>query len=201
MAAYRYLVFPKHQQPTADEAAQLHGFAPLFKNHIAIGSERKSGALAILFEQEAFEQAMTSSDGFEMLIRKWQVHGCELVEKLKFVKDPAALKPTHSQLQQRHLSQEKILVAKQNLAQQAIAKSLLHVQHTIEHYSLLQRIGKAVPYALIAFGTIGIIAAGFYVSHRMQNSGREQRKETIERVSTGAMDEPLEAQSKAEVPQ
>ena len=189
MSAYRYLVFPKHQQPTADEAAEFESYALLLKRRFAIGRERKSEALTFAFEIEVFDQAMAADEGFEMLIRKWQVHGCELVDKLKFVKDPAALRPTHAHVQQRHMSQEKIVFAKKYLAQEAIARSLLGVQHTLERQEWLQRVGKAVPYALIAFGTIGLIAAGFYVSTRIQNSNRESRKDTIERVSTDAMSE------------
>ncbi len=198
MGAYRYLLFPRHQQPTAEEAAELQSYAPLLKNRFAIGFQRKTEALAILFDQEIFEQAM-ADEGFEMLIRKWQVHGCELVEKLKFVKDPAALKPTHTHVQQRHMSQDKIVFAKQYLAQEAIARSLLSVQRTVERFTWLQRVGKAVPYALILLGTIVVIAAGFYVSNRIENADRERRKETIERVSTKAMEESLDTGNKREV--
>jgi hypothetical protein len=193
MGAYRYLVFPRHQQPTAEEAGELQSYAPLLKHRFAIGRERKTGTLVFAFDQALFDQALTGDEGFEMLIRKWQVHGCELADKLKFVKDPAALHPTHVQPQQRPLSQEKVLFAKQYLAQEAVARSLLSVQQTIQRYTFLQGIGKAMPYALIACGTLGVILAGYYVSNRMQNAERERRKETIERVSEDAMEEGLEA--------
>jgi len=196
MSAYRYLVFPRHQQPTAEEVAEFERYAPLLKRRFAIGRERKTEALVFAFEIEIFDQAMAADEGFEMLIRKWQVHGCELVDKLKFVKDPAALRPTNTHVQQRRMSQEKIVVAKQYLAQEAIARSLLGVQHTLERQAWLQRVGKAVPYALIALGTMGVIASGFYVSNRIQNSNRERRQETIERVSTDAMSETVEISTK-----
>ncbi len=194
MSAYRYLVFPRHQQPTAIEADELLSYAPLLKHRLAIGRERKTGTLVFAFEQEIFDQALAGDEGFEMLIRKWQIHGCELVDKLKFVKDPASLRPTHAHPQQRPMSQEKIVFAKQYLAQEAIARSLLSVQQTIQRYSFLQRIGKAVPYVVIACGTLGVILAGYYVSHRMENAGREKRKETIERVTVDAMEEGLKAE-------
>jgi hypothetical protein len=197
MSAYRYLVFPKHQQPTADEAAEFESYAPRLKRRFAIGRERKSEALTFAFEIEVFDQAMAADEGFEMLIRKWQVHGCELADKLKFVKDPAALRPTHAHVQQRHMPQEKIVFAKKYLAQEAIARSLLGVQHTLERQAWLQRAGKAVPYALIAFGTIGMIAVGFYVTGRIQNSNRERRMDTIERISTDPIEQELSAEPSA----
>ncbi len=192
MSAYRYLVFPKHQQPTAEEAAEFESYAPLLKRRFAIGRERKSESLCFAFEIEVFDQAMAADEGFEILVRKWQVHGCKLVDKLKFVKDPSALQPKHVHVQQRHMSQEKIVFAKKYLAQEAIARSLLGVQHTLERQAWLRRVGGAVPYALIALGTISVIAAGFYVTGRIQNSDRERRLNTIERVATDAMNENVE---------
>jgi hypothetical protein len=192
MSAYRYLVFPKHQQPTTDEAGELQSYASLLKHHFAVGRERKSESLVIAFEQEIFDQALSSNEGFELLIRKWQVHGCELVDKLKFVKDHDALRPV--QVRGRHVSQDKLLVAKKQLAQEAIARSLLSVHRTLEHYTWLQQFGKAVPYMMIAAGTLGIILAGFYISGRMQEGNRERRQDTVERVSGDAMDESLDAE-------
>jgi hypothetical protein len=192
MGAYRYLLFPKHQQPTAEEAAELHSYIPLLKGKWAIGHERKTEALAILFDQEIFEQAMTN-EGFEMLIRKWQVHGCELTEKLKFVKDASALKPTHPHVGERHMSQERILRGKKYLAEDAIAKSLLNVQRTIERMTWLERVGRAVPVAMIAVGTIFLIATGWYVHHRLSSADRERRTETIERMASQTSEETTAA--------
>jgi hypothetical protein len=188
MGAYRYLLFPKHQQPTAEEAAELQSYAPLLKGRWAVGHERKSEALALLFDDEVFQQAM-ADEGFEMLIRRWQTHGCELVDKLKFVKDASALKPTHAHVHERHLSQDKIMLAKKYLADEAIAKSLLSVQRTLERMTWLERVGKAVPYALMVLGMIGVIAVGAYIFDRVQNADRERRTETIERLATDAVTE------------
>jgi hypothetical protein len=191
MSAYRYLVFPKHQQPTTDEADELQSYTSLLKHRFAVGRERKSESLVIAFEQELFDQTISSNEGFELLIRKWQVHGCELVDKLKFVKDHDALRPV--QVRGRPVSQDKLLTAKKQLAQEAIARSLLSVHRTLEHYTWLQRMGRAVPYALIAFGTVGVIIAGFYISGRIQSGERERRQDTVERVSDDGMNESLEA--------
>jgi hypothetical protein len=199
MGAYRYLLFPKHQQPTVDEAAELHNYIPLLKGRWAIGHERKTEALAILFDQEIFEQAM-ADEGFEMLVRKWQVHGCELTEKLKFVKDPAALKPTQPRITQRHMSTEKILRGKKYLAEDAIAKSLLSVQRTLERMSWLERIGRAVPYAMIALGTVGLLITGWYIHHRLSNADRERRTVTIERLADNPVAEPPISKLAAEIP-
>lgn len=189
MSAYRYLVFPKHQQPTTDEADELQSYASLLKHHFAVGRERKSEALVIAFEQDIFDQAIASNERFELLIRKWQIHGCELVDKLKFVKDHDALRPL--QVRGRHVSQDTLLTAKNQLAQEAIARSLLSVHRTLGHYTWLQRVGRAVPYALIAFGTLVMILAGFYISGRIQSGDRERRQDTVERVSGDAMEENL----------
>jgi hypothetical protein len=192
MSAYPYLVFPKHLQPTTDEVDELQTYATLLKHHFAVGKERKSDSLVIAFEQEIFDQAISSDEGFELLIRKWQVHGCELVDKLKFVKDHDALRPV--QVRGRHVSQDKLLTAKKQLAQEAIARSLISVQRTLEHYTWLQRVGRAVPYALIAFGTLAVIVAGFYISGRIQEGNRERRQDTVERVSSDAMSESLNSE-------
>lgn len=189
MGAYRYLLFPKHQQPTADEAAELHSYIPLLKGKWAIGHERKTEALAILFDQEIFEQAM-ANEGFEMLIRRWQAHGCQLTEKLKFVKDASALKPTHPHVGERHMSQERILRGKKYLAEDAIAKSLLNVERTLERMNWLERVGRAVPVAMIAIGTIFLLATGWYVHHRLSTTDRERRTDTIERMASQTADEP-----------
>jgi hypothetical protein len=190
MSAYRYLVFPKHQQPTTDEADELQSYTTLLKHRFAVGRERKSESLVIAFEQELFDQAISSNEGFELLIRKWQVHGGVLVDKLKFVKDHDALRPTVSR-NPRALSPDKLVGIKKELAQEAIARSLLSVQRTLEHYTWLQRVGRAVPYALIAFGTLAVIVAGFYISGRIQSGDRERRHDTVERVSGDAMGEKL----------
>jgi hypothetical protein len=192
MSAYRYLVFPKHQQPTTDETDELQSYTSLLKHRFAVGRERKSESLTIAFEQEIFDQAISSNEGFELLIRKWQVHGCELVDKLKFVKDHDALRPV--QARGRRVSQDTLVVAKKQLvAQEAIARSLLSVQRTLEHYTWLQRVGRAVPYALIAFGALAVIVAGFYISGRIREGNRERRQDTVERVSNDGMTESLEA--------
>lgn len=190
MSAYRYLVFPLHQQPTADEAAELQSFAASLKLRYAVGKERKSETLVFAFELESFDHAMAQEKSFELLIRKWQSYGCELLDKLKFFKDHDALRPTIAR-NSRALSPDKLVAIKKELAQEAIARSLLSVHRTLEHYTWLQRVGRAVPYALIAFGSIGVIIAGFYVSGRMQASDRERRQDTVERVSGDAMDQEL----------
>jgi hypothetical protein len=190
MSAYRYLVFPLHQQPTADEAAELQSFAASLKLRYAVGKERKTESLVFAFEIDSFDKAKAEDKGFELLIRKWQSHGCELVDKLKFFKDHDALRPTIVR-NSRAVSTDKLVAIKKELAQEAIARSVLSVHQTLEHYSWLQRLGLAVPYALIAFGTIGIIFAGFYISGRIQEGDRERRQDTVERVSGDAMDQNL----------
>ena len=97
MTAYRYVVFPPGRQPSADEAAELQNYARLLENHVAYGTNKHDGGLAIAFEAELFDRALAKDAGFEALIRRWEVRGCQLVEHLGFVKDYAALKPIKPQ--------------------------------------------------------------------------------------------------------
>ena len=183
MGAYRYIVFPKHQQPSVGEAVEFESYSPLLKGRWSIGRARKTAALAMLFDAEVFEQAMTN-EGFELLIRRWQTRGCELVDKLKFVKDSSAFKPTPTQIRERQLSPDKILAAKKYLADEAVARSLLGVKRTLERITWLERVGKAVPYAIIALGTLGLLVTGFYIHSRLENTARERRADAIERLAS-----------------
>jgi len=205
LSTYRYLVFPRGRQPSADEAGELQNYASVLKNRLAVGRSRQDGTLVIAFDQDVFDQALNTHAGFETLIRNWERRGCEIVDKLGFVKDAAALRPTPSHhwaptedtLVDRGTPFHKRLAAKELAAQEAIARSWLNVQQTLERHLLLQRIGKAVPYALIACGTLVVIITGFYVSNRMKNADRERRSETIERVTEDAMEETLEAEHRS----
>ena len=93
MTAYRYVVFPPGRQPAVEEAAELQTFDHLLEHRFAFGTDKHDGGLAIAFEAELFDRAVSKDADFEALIRKWEVRGCRLVEHLGFVKDAAALRP------------------------------------------------------------------------------------------------------------
>ena len=77
---------------------------------------------------------------------------------------------------------ESQLAGKELAAKEAVGRSLLAVQQSIEHYAVIQRVAAAIPYGLIALAAIMTIGVGFYVRERLLNSGRERRQETIERM-------------------
>jgi hypothetical protein len=93
MSSYRYVVFPRGKQPTAAEVAQLQSVADALGGRFAWGTCRDEPRLAVAFEAPTFDHVLKSDASLERLIAKWQSHGCELLDHLKFVKDPAALKP------------------------------------------------------------------------------------------------------------
>ena len=47
-----------------------------------------------------------------------------------------------------------------------------------------------MPVAMIALGTIILLATGWYVHHRLSTTDRERRTDTIERMASEAVDEP-----------
>jgi hypothetical protein len=93
MSSYRYVVFPPGRQPTAEEAAELVDYARLLEDHIAYGTNKQDGALAMAFEADAFDRARSSNANFDALISKWEARGSRVVDHLGFVKDATALKP------------------------------------------------------------------------------------------------------------
>jgi hypothetical protein len=203
MSAYRYVVFPHGKQPTVDEVRQLQGFAGALANHFAWGTRRHDDRLAIAFEDRGYEHLLRIDAGFESLIRKWEARGCELVDHLAFAKDPTALRPTSTLSWQAHdgrgsvqtLRNQEQLAAQELVAKEAIARSLLGVERTLEHYAVVQRIAAAFPYALILAGTIVVVGAGLYIRDRMLDSDRERRHDTITRVVDDPLRESLTGQA------
>jgi len=195
MTAYRYVVFPPGRQPSADEAAELQNYARLLENHVAYGTNKHDGGLAIAFETELFDRALAKDAGFEALIRKWEVRGCQLVEHLGFVKDSAALKPIKPQ--PRHLMHHPApdrpfppdvpLTAKELAGKEAAGRARLNVEQTLERFAALQRFAAWGPYLLMGLAALATLAAGFYINNRLLGSGRERHKETIERLTEDPM--------------
>jgi hypothetical protein len=201
MSAYRYVVFPRGVQPTAAEVRQLEQFAGLLANHFAWGVSRDDGRLALVAELAAFDHARQIDAGFDALVHAWVRHGCELLEHLKFVKDAGALKPVAAAgrigvvTRTAHVGQrspavpagdalhnEARLAAKQLVAQEAVAQSLLGVDRTMARYAAFGRFAAAIPYVLIALAVAGTIAVGLFIRSRLSDGGRESRQETIEQM-------------------
>jgi hypothetical protein len=190
MSSYRYVVFPRGKQPSADEVREFQKFAGALANQFAWGTCRDDGRLALAVDRQSCDHVQQIDPGFAAVIRRWESHGCELLPHLAFVKDAAALKPTPSfawlmqdgrgTVQSRRA--ESALVAKEQAAEEAIGRSMLAVQHTIDRYALVQRLAAAVPYGLVAIAAITTIGMGLYIRERLLNSGRERRQATIERA-------------------
>jgi hypothetical protein len=181
----------------------------LLANHFAWGVVRHDGRLAVAFEQRGFDHARQVDAGFDALIRKWEVRGCELVEHLGFVKDATALRPVRDSAFAPHVRPaeppppghaaagevrtrsaprpDELAAAKQVVAREAIARSWLGVEQTLQRYAILQRLAAAFPYLLILIATAATVGAGLYIRERLVNSDRESRHETIERM---VVDEP-----------
>jgi hypothetical protein len=190
MSHYRYVVFPRGKQPTTEDVRQWQQFAGLLANRFAWGVARDDGRLTVACDGGTFDHARDIDAGFDALVAKWQVLGCELVDHLGFVKDASALRPAavvplygHD----RHASVETMrteerIAAKHTIAREAVARSLMGVERTLDRYAAFQRFASAVPYLLMAAGAIGTIAVGLYIRDRLQSSGRESRQATIERA-------------------
>jgi hypothetical protein len=190
MSSYHYVVFPRGKQPTADEVREFQQFAGALANQFAWGTCRDDGRLALAVDRRSSDHVRQIEPGFAAVIRRWESHGCELLPHLAFVKDAAALKPTPSfawlvqdgrgTVQSRRA--ESALATKEHAAKEAVGRSMLAVQQSIERYAVVQRLAAAVPYALVAIAAITTISMGLYIRERLLNTGRETRQETIERA-------------------
>jgi hypothetical protein len=207
MSAYQYVVFPRGRQPTTAEVAELQKFAAALANHFAWGTCRHEPRLAIAFEQRGFDHVRQIDPGFELLIAKWQAHGCELHNHLEFVKDSSALHPVRESVLPNHglrgtvaaMRNDERIAAKELIAQEAIGRSLLSVEQTLQRYAVIERFGSALPYLLMGLTALVLLVTGLYVRHRLLNADHEPRQETIERMlddplrgSLAGSDEPIE---------
>ncbi|MBX3427519.1 MAG: hypothetical protein KF688_17705 [Pirellulales bacterium] len=218
MSAYRFVVFPRGMQPTTDDVAALADVAPALGHHIAWGVDRARGGVAVAFEAEPFERTLAGIIEFQALLHRWQARGCVVLEKSEFVKDSAALRPIAASTYSRGIhplaagavaeaeshgrspALDRLLVAKQNLAHDAVARAKLQFDRTVQRYESLSRFATAAPYLAMGFGALLILAAGWYVSVRILDSPRERRQQTIERLADDPLREPLAETPPAEQP-
>jgi hypothetical protein len=201
MSSYRYVIFPRGRQPSADEVRRLQEFAGALANQFAWGVCRDDGRLAVAFDARAFDHVTASDAGFAALVQQWERHGAELAEHLKFVKDAAALQPTRSAAgfgaaseqaaiaRRNPFSPAAVALAKRAAAQDAVARSVLGVQRTLERYAAIVRFGALLPY-LLMLATMAVMAGvGYYVHRQLTATRYEPRQQTIERTIA----EPVEA--------
>ncbi|MCA9234095.1 MAG: hypothetical protein KDA44_01395 [Planctomycetales bacterium] len=199
MGAYRFIAFPPGCQPSVEEVNLLHDYAPVLNRHVAWGLDRRTGALAVALEAEPFVRAVEKDKGFAALVRRWESHGCAVVERLDFVKDSDALHPSVSSplpgagLAAGVHAQDHLIVAKQNVAYEALGRAKLAFDRTLQRHEALRRFAAVAPYLLMLAAIIGLFGAGWYVTDRMLSGPRERRRDTIERVVADPMSESLEA--------
>ncbi len=200
---YRYVVFAPGKQPTVEEIAQLREWSAATKQRFAVGINGEDGGLAFAFDAGGFETARSSGGSLATLLRRWEVRGCEVCERLLFVKKPTALQPMPGSLLHEPIERrsEPALKRKQLAAQEALGRAGLKFHRTLEQHAWLHRMAQVVPYALIGLGGLLIIATGIYARRRLLDSPTERRKQTIQRVATDAMETPLARQAKEMEPQ
>lgn len=198
MNDYRYVVFPAGIQPTQEEAALLHEMSDAMAVKWTVGVNRDTQWLSLAFEATAFDAASRRSRRFFRLIETWRNRGAEVVDRLSFVKDHAALQPVRPLAQiidGRRAGEPSSfaaqIAAKEAAAREAVARSLLGVQRTLDRHESLRRFAARVPYLLIGLGATVTIAAGFYIASRLTDATTETRRQTTERVGENAMGEPL----------
>ena len=194
---YRYVVFAPGKQPTVEEVAQLDDWSAATKERFAVGVNGEDGALALAFDARGFDSALSSDSRLSALVQRWRVRGCEVREKLLFIKRPTALQPMpggllHESVERRS---EPTLKRKQLAAHEALGRAGLKLQQTLQQHAWLARVAKVVPYALMGLGGVLTIAAGIYAGQRLLDSRTEHRQETIRRVADDAMRESLAVQS------
>jgi len=195
---YQYVVFTPGKQPSVEEMAELRRWATSAKQRYAIGVNADDGGLVLAFEALPFTSALSSNGPLATLVGRWQMRGCEVRERLSFIKKPTALQPMpdgllHAVVERRS---EPALKRKQLAAQEALGQAGLRLHRALDQHAWLHRVAKGMPYALIALGTLLMIAAGIHLAGRLQDSPGERRQQTIERVAGDAMSEELTRESR-----
>jgi len=195
---YRYVVFAPGKQPTIEEVAQLREWSVATKQRFAVGINGEDGGLVFAFDAGGFESARSAGGSLATLLGRWEVRGCEVRERLLFVKKPTALQPMPGNLLHESVERrsEPVLKRKQLAAQEALGRAGLKFHRTLEQHAWLHRVAQVVPYALIGLGGLLIIATGILARQRLLNSPAERREQTIERVAGDAMRTPLARQAK-----
>jgi hypothetical protein len=204
MSSYRYVLFPCGKQPAPDELRDLQSFAAALAGRFAWGKARDDGRLALAFDRETLEHAASIDPGLDKLLGRWQSHGCELLDHLGFVKDPAALRttkiaecppnralkpPSTPTTPDHHAPPHALLTGKEFAAKESLGRARLSVEQSLQRFAAVERAAAALPYALMAAAAIATLAVGFHLRARLLDADREARKETIERLATESVQE------------
>lgn len=183
MSDYRYLVFAVGKQPNTDEADQLKQLSKSVSGRLAIGVHAKTGGLVLAWTADDFQQ-LTGDRRFTELVGKLEVRGAELATRCPFKKDASALRPipVSNRARSHHGvyapgRDETPLTAKELAAKEALGRSLLSVQKTLERHAAIERFAAAVPYLLIAVGTLATLWAGWTISDRLSRTSLERRRD------------------------
>ncbi|TWT87371.1 hypothetical protein Mal64_29100 [Pseudobythopirellula maris] len=206
MSDYRYVVFPPGKQPTLDEVASFQKFADRLERRFAFGRCRSSGGLVVACDAERFDALMGMDPAFDDLVTKWRVRGCELVDKLGFVKDASALKPLEratnlsvgpaafkntDKIPPAAARSERTQHEKEVSAAEAEGVTRLGAHRLAQRVDTVERAAHWLPYAMLALATVALLATGGYLGWRMTNGERESRADTLERVAADPMTEQL----------
>ena len=195
---YCYLVFSPGVQPSIEEVELLDQCVSRAKQRYAVGVNADDGCLAFAFEVEGFRRDLSSIGRFKRLLQHWQERGCQLEQRLAFIKNPRALQPLPGGLitESSTVSTDKIIKQKQIAAREGLGRARLKLYNTIKKQAWIQSLGSAVPYLMMGCGGLIIIAAGILLGTRLSQTKTETRQDTIKRVASGAMDEGLSRQKK-----
>ncbi|TWT98109.1 hypothetical protein Pla108_22660 [Botrimarina colliarenosi] len=198
MSAYRYVVFHPGAPPTAEELGALRRYAELLNNHIAWGTHRHNGALAIACEAEPFDRLRGIDPAFEELLLQWQARGGHVAEKLPFVKDSKAWrtmeKPADTKAPPRAPASDAAPSAsnRQNElkppdAREAVGRVRIKAAKITAQAERIERAAGWTPYVLWGLGAALVLGAGFYLGSRLLAAGGERRSATVERIA----DDPI----------
>lgn len=210
MNVYRFVVFPSGASPSREEIAAFRCYADLLEQRVAYGRHRADGGLAIACEAEPFERLRGLDPAFNDLLIQWQARGARVVERIAFSKDNELWKKRLPDADRSRKRPTKKSGAKRPPPSPAPpdefeAKNLNHHAREAEGLGRLsiarqsargrryERLAAWLPYLLWLAGGVATLAAGGYVAHLLLNASGESRSETIRRLATDAMEQPIQA--------
>ncbi|MGL4514570.1 MAG: hypothetical protein ACRCT8_15890 [Lacipirellulaceae bacterium] len=207
MSEYRYLLFPPGAAPTGDELRAFHAAAERAALPVAHGKRKPDGALALVFEAEAFDRAMRLSDALDAMLLKWRVRGAEIDAHVPFARDVEAWRALESADEAR---QAIVRPGRDYPAErahrkgidgrEAAARAQLAIERSADAADRLRRFAEVGPYALWGLGAAIVLGIGLYFGARLSASGLERRSDTVERVAADATSARLGAGRRPERP-
>ena len=83
------------------------------------------------------------------------------------------------------------------VAHEAVARSLLGVDRTLQRYAAVERFAALFPYLLMAAAIAATATIGLYIRGKLASSGREPRQQAIERALDDSEEGSHEAGAKS----